>query len=109
MSALQKLVYDNLTKQDPRLANMYLGALRVLHDKDNSDKMSQAKLTDINPASTLQFLIKDDKTGKVAKVGYNQLKLYCHLCQSHDCIHVDIARVELEQDRIKKAMKEEKK
>ncbi len=67
------------------------------------------KLTDINPASTLPFLIKDGKTGKVAKVDYNQLNLFCHLCQSRDCVHVDIARMELEQDRVRKAMKEEKK
>jgi len=66
------------------------------------------KLTDINPASTLPFLIKDGKTGKVAKVDYNQLKLYCHLCQSNDCVHVDIARMEVEQDRVRKTLKDEK-
>lgn len=68
-----------------------------------------AKLTDISPASVLPLLIKDGKTGKVARVDYNQLKLYCHLCQSNDCIHVEIARMEVEKDRVRKTLKEEKK
>lgn len=42
LSALQKLVYDNLVKQDSRLGNIYLGALRVLRDKDNPDRIPQA-------------------------------------------------------------------
>lgn len=42
LSALQKLVHENLVKQDPRLADMYLGALRVLRDKENRDRIPQS-------------------------------------------------------------------
>lgn len=56
------------------------------------------KLTNIHPSSVLPLLIKDGKTGKVAKVDYNQLKLYCHLCQSNDCVHVDIAAMEVDKE-----------
>lgn len=62
-----------------------------------------------NRENVLPMIIKDDATKKYAKVAYSHSKLYCYLCQSDDCVHVEIAKMEVNLDRARKAAKEEKK
>jgi hypothetical protein len=100
------IIWDDLRK---RAAEVWLREQKLVCDLCQKDDCIHvhfalalpevAKLTDVNPASKVPFLIKDGKSGKIAKIDYNQFKLYCHLCQSWDCEHVDIARMDVEGKR----------
>jgi hypothetical protein len=97
------LIWDDMKK---RVAEVWLREQKLVCELCQKDDCVHvhfalalpdiARLTDINPASKVPFLIKDAKTGKIAKVDYNQFKLYCHLCKSVDCDHVVIARMDVE-------------
>lgn len=108
------IIWDDMKK---RVAEVWLREQKLVCDLCQKDDCIHvhfalalpdiAKLTDVNPASKVPFLIKDGKSGKIAKVDYNQFKLYCRLCQSLDCEHVDIARMDVEgkSTRTKKVAK----
>jgi hypothetical protein len=71
------------------------------HSKDCLHIQFALALTDfaklyVNRSRILPMIIKDEATGKFAKVDYYQSRLYCYLCQSGDCAHADIARIEVE-------------
>lgn len=95
LTGLQKLVYDNLARKDPRLAKMYLGALKVLRGDDNDDKIAQAahSIREISNVLTRKVELgieekdptsKEDHKKKIIKMQDPQGVLPSHLLGPYD-------------------------